>query len=242
MPALLLELLQKRVVDKLAWWYKWQGRLVPVPSLFPSDLDEVEEVSCVLFYGSLKTRADEILAEVSAIVAEADKWSVYFRHGYGSYFDPHEKPKGGMPKATHKPPMWYEPLIPRLAARAQFPPLEFTTTKWRGRKVALYSLTDMLGEERARDLVAGTEYEGDRCWVMKRARHNVPVELLLMQLQGYLAEPGPLWEPQKQILVESARSPTNSQKNEKTPENAPTKRSAKLDQFFEGVIQRYSKA
>ncbi|KAJ4348117.1 uncharacterized protein N0V89_009489 [Didymosphaeria variabile] len=241
MPALLLELLQKRVVDKLAWWYKWRGRLVPIPSPSPSDLDEVEEVSCVLFYGSLKTRADEIQAEVSAIVAEADKWSVYFRSGYGSYFDPHVKPKDGMAKATHNPPTWYEPLVPRLAARAQFPPLEFETTKWRGRKVALYSLTDMLGEERARHLVAGTEYEGDRCWVMKRARHNVPAELLLMQLQSYLAEPGPLWEPQKKILVESVSSPLGSQQNEKTPEKAPTKRSSKLDQFFEVVTERYSK-
>lgn len=149
----------------------------------------------MLLYGSLKTRAHAIQEEVAGIVAEAHKWSMYFRAGFGFRLDPHETPKKGISKATHNIPSWYEPLVPQLAPRAQFPPLEFPTTKWRGRKVALYSLTDMLGEERAKELVAGKGHEGERCWAVKRGRQNVPAEMLLMQLQSYIAEPGPVWWP-----------------------------------------------
>lgn len=195
MPELLLDMLRARVEDKLGWWFKWRGRLIPIASPSPSDTQEVDDVACVLLYGSLKTRADEVLSEANDMVAEADKWTSYFRGGFGKYFDAHVSPPANMPKATHHPPSWYEPLVPQLLPRAQFPPLEFPTTKWRGRKVALYSLTDMLGADRAAALVEGTQYDEGRCWVMKRGRQAVGVQLLLGQLQSYLAESGAVWWP-----------------------------------------------
>ncbi|KAF1977110.1 hypothetical protein BU23DRAFT_453362 [Bimuria novae-zelandiae CBS 107.79] len=198
MTELLLRLLQDRVMDKLAWYYSWRGRLTAVPSPSNEHLDSIEDVSCVLFYGSLKTRADELRREAEDIVLDIDKWYLLFRTHFGSYFDPHQN--SNLPHApsrtTHKPPGWYEPPIPRLAARAQFPPLSFSTTKWRGRKVAVYSLTDLLGEENAKQLVGkGVTGEGERCWIIKRARQSVAAEMLLMRLQSYLAEPGAFWEP-----------------------------------------------
>ncbi|OAG02704.1 uncharacterized protein CC84DRAFT_1097826 [Paraphaeosphaeria sporulosa] len=195
MPELLLQMLRARVEDKLAWWFKWRGRLTPVASPSPSDTQDVEDVACVLFYGSLKSRADEIHDEANAIVAEADKWTDYFRTGYGKAFDPHATPPPHLPKATHPPPAWFQPLVPRLAPRAQFPPLDYPTTRWRGRKVAVYSLTDMLGVDRAEALIGRTRYEGERCWVMKRGRQTVDVQMLLGQLQSYLAESGAVWWP-----------------------------------------------
>lgn len=53
----------------------------------------------------------------------------------------------------------------------------------------MYSLLDLLGEEKARELVGGekSQYKTETCVVVKRARHNVPVEVLLMQLQAYTA-------------------------------------------------------
>ncbi|KAF2443920.1 hypothetical protein P171DRAFT_413527 [Karstenula rhodostoma CBS 690.94] len=195
MPEFLLGMLRARAEDKLGWWFKWRGRLIPVASPAPEHLADVDDAACVLLYGSLRTRADAVLAEANAIVAEADRSAAYYRAGFAKYFDTHVRPPPNQPRATHYTPAWFEPLVPRLAPRAQFPPLEFPTTRWRGRKVAMYSLTDMLGAERAAALVGGTQYEGEACWVMKRGRQTVGVEMLLGQLQSYLAEPGVVWWP-----------------------------------------------
>ena len=55
----------------------------------------------------------------------------------------------------------------------------------------MYSLVDLLGEERVRELVEGGPYEGETCLVVKRARHNVSIEMLLMELTSYRTEPAP---------------------------------------------------
>ncbi|KAL5436851.1 hypothetical protein PMIN07_011995 [Paraphaeosphaeria minitans] len=195
MPEMLLNMLRARVEDKLAWFFKWRGRLVPVASPSSADTEDVEDVACFIFLGSLRSRADAIHDEADAIAAQADKWSDYFRTGYGKFFDPHITPPAHLPKATHHPPPWFQLVVPRLAPRAQFPPLECPTTRWRGRKVAVYSLTDMLGAERAEALIAETRYEGERCWVMKQGRQTVDVQMMLGQLASYLASPGPVWWP-----------------------------------------------
>ena len=200
MPDLILKLLRDRAFEKIAWYFKWRGRLAPVKSPLSSHLEAVDDVSCVLFHDSLKTRADELQREAEEIVSDVDKWVVYFRTNFGSHFDPHTSVASisAEGKGKYRPPSWYEPLVPRLASRALFPPLNFSTTIWRGRKVPLYSLTDMLGEEKAFQLVkmrrdVGEEKES--CWVMKRGGQNVSIELLLMQLNSYLAVPGPVWQP-----------------------------------------------
>jgi hypothetical protein len=187
MAKLVLDLMRKRVKEKLAWWFGWRGRMVECASPRTEDLEGLEDVSCVLYLGSLRTRADKFQEQVAAIGAESEKWTSYFVHVFQKYADPHSA-EG----VTHRSPPWYvEPLVPRLKPRIRFPPLEFKTTVWRGRKVPVYSLLDLLGEEKLKELVEGSEYEGARCLVLKRGRQNVPLEMLLMQLQAYLAEPGP---------------------------------------------------
>lgn len=187
MPELVLELLRKRALNKLRWHFTQPGRLTTCANPIGGDFDGIEDVSCVLYLESLKTHADDLHVESAAIVADIEKWSSYFIKGFPKLVDPHEK-EG----VTHRSPVWYtEPLIPRLQTRSRFPPLEFKKTKWQGKKVAVYSLHDLLGEDKTRELVQGSQYKGETCVVMKRGRHNVPVELLLMQLQSYLAEPGP---------------------------------------------------
>lgn len=188
MPALILDLLRKRVVARLSWNFSFRGRLIPVASPSPADIEGVDDVSCVLLFDTLRTRADALQDRADAITAELEKQAAYFALNFSSYLDPHASPL-----VTHKAPGWYTaPLVPHMKPRLQFPELEFKTTMWRGRRVAVYSLHDLLGEEKARELVAGERsmYKGQRCVVLKRGRHNVPVEILLMQLQSYIARPG----------------------------------------------------
>jgi hypothetical protein len=186
MQALVLELLQKRVKEKLAWWFSWRGRMEVCKSPRSEDLEGIDDVACVLYLDSLRTGADALQSEVTALIAECEKWTSYFLKGFPQYVDAHKAPG-----VTHFPPVWYTPLVPRLQPRIRFPQLEFKTTVWRGRKVPVYSLLDLLGEDKMRELVQGSEYEGARCLVLKRGKQNVPLEMLLMQLQAYLAEPGP---------------------------------------------------
>ena len=187
MPELILDIMRKRLVKKLHWNFGFRGRLTPVPSPRAEDIGDIEDVSCVLLFGTLRTRADDLQDRAAEIKAELDKWSNYITKNFTAKLDPHASAD-----VTHFSPAWYtEPLVPRLQPRLQHPELEFKSTTWRGRKVAVYSLTDLLGQEMASKLIGGSQYDGGNCVVLKRARHNVPVEILLMQLQAYIAQPGP---------------------------------------------------
>jgi hypothetical protein len=187
MPNLVLNMMRKRLAKKLSWNFGFRGRLIPVASPRTEDIDKVDDVSCVLIVRSLRTRADDLQDRAEGIATELEKWSSYFGKSFIAKFDPHASPE-----VTHTSPHWYtEPLVPRLQPRLQFPELEFHSAIWRGGKVAVYSLTDLLGEEKAQEFITESKYADEKCVVLKRARHNVPVEILLMQLQAYIARPGP---------------------------------------------------
>lgn len=187
MPDLILEMMRKRLLKKLSWNFSFRGRLTPVSSPRTEDIEGIEGVSCVLLFRSLRTRADDFKDRADQIRIELEKWSNYFSKNLAAKLDPHASPE-----VTHASPVWYTaPLVPRLQPRLQYPELEFRSTIWRESRVAVYSLTDLLGEDKAQQMIKGSQYGGERCVVIKRARHNVPVEILLMQLQAYIAQPGP---------------------------------------------------
>jgi hypothetical protein len=187
LPELILGLMQDQLLKKLSWSFGFRGRLIPVASPRAEDIEHVDDVSCVLIFGSLRTRANDFHDRARTIIDEMDKWSSYVAKGFEDKLDPH-----AAPDVTHKSPSWYvEPLVPRLQSRVRYPELDFKTTLWRGKKVAVYSLTDLLGNDKAQQLISARKYDGERCVVVKRARQNVSVELALMQLQAYIARPGP---------------------------------------------------
>jgi hypothetical protein len=187
MPELILDLMRKQLVKKLSWNFGFRGRLTPVASPAIGDIEHVDDVSCVLIFCSLRTYADDVHDRAKDLAAEMDKWSSYVAKTYADKLDPHASPL-----VTHRSPSWYvEPIVPRLQPRLRFPELEFKSIMWRGNKVALYSLTDLLGEGKARQLIGDSQYAGEKCVVVKSARHNVPIEILLMRLQAYIARSRP---------------------------------------------------
>jgi hypothetical protein len=186
MPELIFSLMQKNLANKLRWYFQHPGQLLPCPSPRPQDIKDIDDVSCVLFFDSLKTAADETEAKTEQIVEAIEYCAKAFATKEEDILDPHKTKS-----VTHKAPNWWHgPLVPQLKPRVRFPPLEFKTTGWRGSKVAVYSLTDLIGEERLGELVKGSKFEQERCLVVKRARHNVPLQLQLMQLQAYITKPG----------------------------------------------------
>lgn len=187
MPDFILQTMRKWLVKKLSWNFGFRGRLIPVASPRMKDLDQLEAVSSVIIFRSLINRGDQAQTDAEAIQFELDKWSSYFAKSFAAKIDPH-----AAPHITHHAPSWYtEPLVTRLQPRLRFPELEFKTCVWRGTRVPLYSLHDMLGEEVATALIQDSEYSTASCVVLKTARHNVPVEILLMQLQAYSTRSGP---------------------------------------------------
>lgn len=186
LPDLVTDMMRKQLLKKLSWSFGFRGRLTPVASPRAEDLDDVEDVSCVLIFRSLRTSANDLHDRCKEIMTEMDKWSGYVAKSYADKLDPHASPE-----VTHTSPNWYyEPLVPRLQPRLHFPQLDFHTAVWREQKVALYSLTDLLGADEAQRLAQDSQYAGERCVVMKNTRHNVPVQILLMRLQAYIAQPG----------------------------------------------------
>ncbi|KAF2200620.1 hypothetical protein GQ43DRAFT_373376 [Delitschia confertaspora ATCC 74209] len=187
LPDLILSLLQKNVVGKLRWHMEKPGnRLVACASPHKLDLEPIEDVSCVLYLDSLQTPADELQEKAEAIVAKVEAMISQLVKKFGKVLDPHAA------AGTHHPPPWFRgPVVPHLQPRKRFAPLRFSTADWRGRRVALYSLHDMLGEEKMRELVRGTQFEKATCIVIKGERNNIKPQMLLMQLQAFLAMPGP---------------------------------------------------
>ncbi|KAF2259954.1 hypothetical protein CC78DRAFT_536691 [Lojkania enalia] len=187
MPQLIISLLQRSLLNKLRWHFKQSGQLIACDSPHSSDIKGIDDVSCILFFGTLKTRADAIQTRAAKIRNAVELLANEYADGHKKLLDPHLR----TPEPRHKPPSWWKgPMVPHLQPRLWFPPLEFNTTKWRGRDIAVYSLYDLLGEENLRQLIQDTRFEVARCVAMKRGRHNVPVELLLMQSQAFVAKPG----------------------------------------------------
>ncbi|KAF2728427.1 hypothetical protein EJ04DRAFT_477323 [Polyplosphaeria fusca] len=185
MPHFILKKLREQLFDKLKWYFKQPGRLLACKSPRAQDIEHIEEVSCVLYFGSLKTPADEVQARANIIVDEMDRLAASFANQLKEDLDPHlATPE----KLRHPPPKWWKgPLMPRLHPRFRFAPLEFPLIDWRGSGVAVYSLTDLLGEEMVKELMDGSHFASDRCVAMPGARHNVSVQVLLMRVQAYVA-------------------------------------------------------
>jgi len=187
MADLILSLLRKNLLNKLKWHFKHSGQLVPCDSPHSKDIDGFENVSCVLYFGTLRTSADELQERALTSLKMVEGEAKYWAGRYNARMDAHMK-QG----AAHIHPVWYRgPLVPQLQPRIRFPSLEFKTTVWRDSRVAVYSLQDLLGEEMVGELMKGSKWEMEKCVIVKRGRHNVPLETMLMQSQAYVATAGP---------------------------------------------------
>ncbi|OCL01939.1 hypothetical protein AOQ84DRAFT_305745 [Glonium stellatum] len=187
MPDLIQTLLQQQVYRKLRWHFGQPGgKLERCASAHSADLDPLNDVACVLYLRTLRTRADELQAEVQKIVLEVEDMVDQLAKLQKKNYSP------AIEAMIRSPPHWWRgPLLPRLQTNLRFPPLAFHTAEYRGRRVAVYGLYDLLDEERVRELVTGTSFEGADCVVLKESRMIVPVQMALMQLEGYAAESGP---------------------------------------------------
>jgi hypothetical protein len=82
------------------------------------------------------------------------------------------------------------PPVPRLRSSFRYSPLDFDAVERGGRRVALYSLADLLGEDMATKLLQSTRYTDCSCLALKVSVQTRNAQVWMMRLQGYLAEEG----------------------------------------------------
>ncbi|KAF2018502.1 hypothetical protein BU24DRAFT_421485 [Aaosphaeria arxii CBS 175.79] len=188
MPDLVHSLLQKRLLRQLDKQFKHGGsRLVPCDTPHSESLNHLEEVSCILYFKSLKTHANDIHDRANNIIEACHDHARAYSIISQDYLDPH-KATG----AKHFAPIWWKgPVIPLLQPRIRFPPLDMPTTLWRGSRVPLYSLQDLLGEDGLRQLLVKSRFKDETCVVAKRSQYSTSMELSLLKLQAYTAIPRP---------------------------------------------------
>lgn len=184
MPDLILALMQKKLSNKLRWHLKHSGQLVPCASPRSEDIEGIDDVSCIITFFSLKTIADKIQHKAKQTASRTD----YLANGVVEALKDLDPDKS---KQATSPLLWNGRLVPRFQPRALYPPLEFNTTQWRESTVAVYSLYDLLGEGKFKELLQGTKFEEVGCVALKTEKLNLTIEVLLAQMQAYVAVPGP---------------------------------------------------
>jgi len=150
-----------------------------------TEIDGVEAVGCVVYLQALETQAVrrarerswEVAKQVDGIVEKMDK------------------NRARDARQMNLVTQLFELKTPQPAEWIGNPPLDFPTAVWRDRRVPVYSLPDLLGEELMEQSVRGTSFEqyseNDRggCLVIKErgvTKSRVAREWL-MRLQGHCA-------------------------------------------------------
>ncbi|KAF1811315.1 hypothetical protein P152DRAFT_483197 [Eremomyces bilateralis CBS 781.70] len=77
---------------------------------------------------------------------------------------------------------------PQLAEWVIFPDSWVHEVDYRGKKIPVFSLADLLGEEKARELVDGTEYADVDCVVLKNDEKTSRLHQSLVKLERYVAD------------------------------------------------------
>ncbi|KAL1633398.1 hypothetical protein SLS58_011122 [Diplodia intermedia] len=157
------------------------ARLAALP-----DADAV--VGAVLFLRPLTSaavrdaqrRVREALENGDALVEQLVKVQEAARRGLGEKAPP--RVQGG-----------WEPGGPRMQPGVLYAPLGYAGVRYRvgeeEREVPVYDLVELLGEERLRELVAGTAWEGEAAVVLRGEKNTtIGVHHALMQLQDYVID------------------------------------------------------
>lgn len=180
MSSLILSLLRRSALQKLRWPFQYaNAKLVRACPQGVAELDEHDDVGCLLHMRPLHR------PEIREVQTKLEKIEVYIDRNIVNRIT---KIQGVMPGPGVKVNSFESNLPLRLAASWMATPRDFPTAVWRGERVSVYSLVDLLGEQQTRELLMGTKFEGVDWVILKRDSLTVSAQMWLLKLQGYLAE------------------------------------------------------
>ncbi|KAI9697856.1 MAG: hypothetical protein M1820_007643 [Bogoriella megaspora] len=160
----------------------WEGAVDWGEGRWVKGLQEVDNVGCVLFLRpvirkeireverEINRRMGEVVRVVEKVLALEHEIMIKRVTRDGKL----GKVKRSEPKGVN--------------VRALFPRLEVPMVEWRGERVPVYDLVEMLGEEKMGELVGGSRVEGASCVVLKKGYFTSSVQMWLGKLWMYVAD------------------------------------------------------
>jgi hypothetical protein len=184
-----LELLRRGVTKSLAWLFKHpaaglvkacdggayaagevEGEVAAVLYLIPSCGPEVEEIG-------QRVAREVIEGEIAGRRVRLWQVSVYGRLHPGET----HTPKTSNPAPVQNPAAVYP--------ATEWPIVRVSMPEGGSKVLPVYGLWELLGEEKVRELVKGTVFEGKRCVVLNGGDvRSLKAQMALLRLQGYLGQ------------------------------------------------------
>jgi hypothetical protein len=148
-------------------------------------LETLDDVACVLRIWSQPRQAIlDAAEEVEACIARCDALADKLRNF--EKWVRRRQGKGGLRDFNVPTQVLVSTSIPRLNPELRNPALEFPTVPYRDKRIPLYCLVDMLGNEKTTELLKDTVFEKSSYLVVKQGRLTAGAQMALMRLQGYL--------------------------------------------------------
>jgi hypothetical protein len=186
MEDFVLGLLRRAVLRSLRWGLQHPNSGAVVRCDQGADgVQQLEGVACLLYRDSFTSqRLRDLEEQVEPAVALCDRfvesvikiqWNAETKRGKTA------RRKYDLPAYTS-----LHAFPPRLNPRLSNPPPEFSTAPYKGGKIAVYSMIDLLGEEKTNELLQGTAFEDARCLALKEVNLTGSAQEWLLKLQLYM--------------------------------------------------------
>ncbi|KAF2758121.1 hypothetical protein EJ05DRAFT_476382 [Pseudovirgaria hyperparasitica] len=148
----------------------------------PQTLAEHDNVACMLYVGGPGP------SDFAEQVNEANKMIAFIEKGVmivAEMFD--RARRRDEDKTDTFPPEQIG--LSRLQEKVKYPPVQYPTMPYRDRKVALYHLWDLFGEDMAKEILAETRFRNAKWIALTESKWTRNVQMQLMRLQGYIQTP-----------------------------------------------------
>ncbi|KAE9972224.1 hypothetical protein Vi05172_g11541 [Venturia inaequalis] len=175
MDEFVLGLLQSAVVRSLKWGLQHpKAGLVTRCDDGAANIESIDGVACFIYRETLKSHSD-LEAKIDTYISTAQSLSAKIGRTemdirlHNNLDNDHRR---------RKPPV--------MSLAASHSPARYSSARYRDRIVPVYSLTDLLGEEKMRDLFKDTAFEDARAFVVKEGNLTTNAQMALLRLQEYM--------------------------------------------------------
>jgi hypothetical protein len=182
LDQLVLDLLRSVVVRTLRWsMVHPKSKGVVGCEGGAEHAEEIDDVACIMYIPSLTSQpTKDAEAEVEAIINKAENLRMLEATRQSKFVAPGKQP-------VRLPLSITIPISPpRMNPKVSNPPLHFPTVRYRGRLIPVYSLDDLLGEDKTKELLKDTVFANSRCLALKGGNLTVGSQKALLRLQGYI--------------------------------------------------------
>lgn len=176
MDEFVLELLQDSVVRSLRWGLQHpKAGLVVRCDDGASGVENTDGAACLLYQQAVKSHLD-LEAQIDKHISTAQSLSAKVASIELGIRRQNKLEIDGL--LLRKPPL--------MRTTASRPPARYPSVPYKDRIIPVYSLTDLLGEEKMGELLKDTAFEDARAIVVKEGNLTTNAQMALLRLQEYM--------------------------------------------------------